>query len=98
MSSRTSDLYKKRMDAKHLPSRVDAKDWSDRYAEVVNDRSMVRIVAAYASGRLVDRKAIDPLLDAARVLVDAQTIEGFGIFEPLRHGLSVVVAAIGDTG
>ena len=42
-----------------LPSREDAKDWSDRYAEVVNDRSMVRIVAAYASGRLVDREAID---------------------------------------
>ncbi len=40
-----------------LPSRADAKDWSDRYAEVVNDRSMVRIVAAYASSRLVDREA-----------------------------------------
>lgn len=37
---------------------------------------------------------IDPLLDAARALVDAQTIEGFGIFEPLRHGLFVVDAAL----
>ena len=44
-----------------LPSREDAKDWSDRYAEVVNDRSMVRIVAAYASGRLVDRDAMTPM-------------------------------------
>ncbi len=44
-----------------LPSREDAKDWSDRYAEVVSDRSMVRIVAAYASGRLVDRDAMTPM-------------------------------------
>ena len=41
-------------------------EWSDRYAEVVNPRSMVNIVAAYASGELkteaewreaIDRKA-----------------------------------------
>jgi hypothetical protein len=46
-----------------LPSREDAKDWSDRFAEVVNPRSMVNIVAAYASGGLKTeteyREAID---------------------------------------
>ncbi len=36
-----------------LPSREDAKNWSDRYADVVNYRSMVRIVAAYGRGDLM---------------------------------------------
>ena len=42
-----------------LPSREDAKEWAARYAGVVNPRSMVDVVAAYGSGRLVDREAID---------------------------------------
>ena len=39
---------------------------------------------------------IDPLVEAARLLVASQTVERFGIFEPLRYGLTQFDAAIGD--
>ena len=42
-----------------LPSREVAGDWAERYKDVISDRSMVRIVEAYASGRLVDREAFN---------------------------------------
>ncbi len=55
-----------------LPSREDAMEWSDRYAEVANPRSMVNIVAAYASGELKTeaerREAID--YEAAQRVLD----------------------------
>jgi hypothetical protein len=50
------------------------------------------LMEAYVSGRLVDCNTIEPLLDAARLLV--RLAEFDDTFEPLRHGLHVFDAAL----